>query len=200
MKAQRITRRTALTSAVALGSLAFMPDFAGAMTPVAEINDLALWYKQPAVEWTDALPLGNGRLGAMVFGGVARERLQLNEDTLYAGAPYQPANPKALTALPQVRKLIFDGKYLEAQELIQAQMMADPIRQVSYQTIGEMWLTFGVSSNASGYRRELDLTRSLSTVTYRQDGVTYTREIFISPVDQVMVMRLTADRPGRMTQ
>jgi alpha-L-fucosidase 2 len=173
-----------------------MPGFARAMTPVADTNDLTLWYKQPAVEWTDALPLGNGRLGAMVFGGVARERLQLNEDTLYAGAPYQPANPKALTALPEVRNLIFAGKYLEAQELIQAQMMADPIRQVSYQTIGEMWLTFGVSSNASGYRRELDLTRAVSTVTYRQDDVTYTRETFISPVDQVMVMRLTADKPG----
>jgi alpha-L-fucosidase 2 len=192
-----ITRRTALTSAAALGAMAFLPGISQAMTPVSNsASDLTLWYKNPAIEWTDALPLGNGRLGAMVFGGVARERLQLNEDTLYAGAPYQPANPKALAALPEVRKLIFDGKYVEAQELIQARMMADPIRQVSYQTIGEMWLTFGVSSNASGYRRELDLTRALSTVTYRQDGVIYKRETFISPVDQVLVMRLTADTPG----
>ena len=196
MKAPRITRRTAMTSAAALSGLAFVPNIGLAVTPVSTLNDLTLWYKGPAIEWTDALPLGNGRLGAMVFGGVARERLQLNEDTLYAGAPYQPANPTALTALPEVRKLIFAGKYLEAQELIQAQMMADPIRQVSYQTIGEMWLTFGVSSNASGYRRELDLTRALSTVTYRQDGVNFKRETFISPVDQVLVMRLTADTPG----
>ena len=197
MKALRPTRRTVVTSAAALGGLAFAPVFGLAQTPVSSgVNDLTLWYKGPAIEWTDALPLGNGRLGAMVFGGVARERLQLNEDTLYAGAPYQPANPKALTALPEVRKLIFAGKYVEAQELIQAQMMADPIRQVSYQTIGEMWLTFGVSSNAANYRRELDLTRAVSTVTYRQDGVNYGRETFISPVDQVLVMRLTADRPG----
>lgn len=197
MKAPRITRRTVMTSAAALSGMALIPGIAGAQTPPASAtDDLTLWYKGPAIEWTEALPLGNGRLGAMVFGGVARERLQLNEDTLYAGAPYQPANPKALAALPEVRKLIFDGKYLEAQELIQAQMMADPIRQVSYQTIGEMWLTFGVSSNASGYRRELDLTRALSTVTYRQGGVTFKRETFISPVDQVLVMRLSADKPG----
>ena len=196
MKAPRFTRRTVMTSAAALGGMAIMPTIGYVQTPVSGGNDLTLWYKGPAIEWTDALPLGNGRLGAMVFGGVARERLQLNEDTLYAGAPYQPANPKALTALPEVRKLIFAGKYLEAQELIQAQMMADPIRQVSYQTIGEMWLTFGVSSNASAYRRELDLTRALSTVTYRQDGVNFKRETFISPIDQVLVMRLTADKPG----
>ncbi len=196
MKAPRVTRRTAMTSVAALGGLAFVPNIGATMTPVAASGDLTLWYKAPAVEWTDALPLGNGRLGAMVFGGVARERLQLNEDTLYAGAPYQPANPRALTALPEVRRLIFAGKYVEAQELIQAQMMADPIRQVSYQTIGEMWLTFGVSSNASGYRRELDLARAVSTVSYRRDGVNYTRETFISPVDQVLVMRLTADKPG----
>jgi alpha-L-fucosidase 2 len=162
----------------------------------AKPGDLKLWYRQPAVEWTEALPLGNGRLGAMVFGGVARERLQLNEDTLYAGAPYQPANPDALAALPEARKLVFAGKYIEARDLIQAKMMGNPMRQVSYQTIGELWLTFGVSSGAGGYRRELDLSQALSTVTYSQNGVKFTRETFISPVDQVMVMRITADKPG----
>ena len=135
----------------------------------------------------------------MVFGGVARERLQLNEDTLYAGAPYQPANPDGPAALPEIRKLIFEGKYVEAQKRIDAHFMGNPVSQVSYQTIGELTLTFGPSSNASGYRRELDLTKALSTVTYRQDGVTYTRETFISPVDQVLVMRLSADAPGKIS-
>src|ERR1041385_2138314 len=93
-----------------------------------------LWYDRPATAWTDALPIGNGRLGAMVFGGVARERLQLNEDTLYAGGPYDPSNPEALQALPQVRRLVFEGKYLDAQNLAQEKMMARPIRMPSYQT------------------------------------------------------------------
>ncbi|OYW79574.1 MAG: alpha/beta hydrolase, partial [Asticcacaulis sp. 32-58-5] len=202
-----IDRRTGLKFAAALVGATAIPAYVFAQSetvqpkPKAPLKpgDLTLWYKTPATEWVEALPLGNGRLGAMVFGGVARERLQLNEDTLYAGAPYQPANPEALTALPEVRKLIFDGQYLEAQALIQARMMANPIRQVSYQTIGEITLIFGPSSNASGYRRELDLTRAVSTVTYRQNDVTYTREAFISPVDQVLVVRLTADKPGSVS-
>ena len=199
-----ITRRTglgfvaALMGATALPACVWAQDQAETLLPRTPVRagDLTLWYRAAAVEWTEALPLGNGRLGAMVFGGVARERLQINEDTLYAGAPYQPANPEALRALPEVRRLIFDGKYLEAQALIQERMMADPIRQVSYQTVGEINLVFSASSAASAYRRELDLTRAVSTVTYRRDGVTYKRETFISPIDQVLVMRLTADKPA----
>ncbi|UDF05552.1 glycoside hydrolase N-terminal domain-containing protein [Asticcacaulis sp. AND118] len=193
-----LSRRETLKLSAGLSLAALMPQVAKAGPTAATGNDLTLWYNAPAVEWTEALPLGNGRLGAMVFGGVARERLQLNEDTLYAGAPYQPANPAGPAALPEIRKLIFDGRYLEAQELIQAKFMGNPMRQVSYQTIGELALTFGPSSNASAYRRELDLTRALSTVTYRQDGVTYRRETFITPVDQVLVMRLSADKPGQI--
>jgi alpha-L-fucosidase 2 len=193
-----ISRRPVITGIAGLAALAGLPFRSMAQTPAASVNDLRLWYKQPAVAWTEALPLGNGRLGAMVFGGVARERLQLNEDTLYAGAPYQPANPEALSALPEVRKLIFAGKYVEAQALIQAKMMGNPVRQVSYQTIGELCLTFGVSSGAGGYSRELDLTKALSTVTYSQNEVKFTRETFISPVDQVMIMRVTANKPGQV--
>lgn len=193
------SRRETLKLSAGLSLAALVPQVAAAQTRPTASNDLTLWYREPANEWTEALPLGNGRLGAMVFGGVARERLQLNEDTLYAGAPYQPANPDGPAALPKIRKLIFEGKYLEAQALIQAKFMGNPMRQVSYQTIGEMTLTFGPSSNASAYRRELDLTKALSTVTYRQDGVTYKRETFISPVDQVLVMRLSADKPGKVS-
>ncbi|MFP1131819.1 glycosyl hydrolase family 95 catalytic domain-containing protein [Asticcacaulis sp. W401b] len=193
------SRRETLKLSAGLSLAALVPQVAAAQTRPTASNDLTLWYREPAIEWTEALPLGNGRLGAMVFGGVARERLQLNEDTLYAGAPYQPANPDGPPALPQIRKLIFEGKYVEAQRLIDAHFMGNPVRQVSYQTIGELTLTFGPSSNASGYRRELDLTKALSTVTYRQDGVTYKRETFISPVDQVLVMRLSADKPGKIS-
>ncbi|WP_246050662.1 glycoside hydrolase family 95 protein [Asticcacaulis tiandongensis] len=202
-----ITRRTGLGFMAALMGATAIPPHVLAQAQADEIlprtqaqaGDLSLWYKAAANEWTEALPLGNGRLGVMVYGGVARERLQISEDTLYAGAPYQPANPDARAALPEVRKLIFDGKYLEAQELVQAKMMGTPIRQVSYQTVGEISLIFSASSNASDYRRELDLTRAVSTVTYRRDGVNYKRETFVSPIDQVMVTRLTADKPGRIS-
>src|SRR6187401_942135 len=108
-------------------------------------SENVLWYRQPAEAWTEALPIGNGRLGAMIFGGVARERLQLNEDTLYAGGPYDPSNPDALVALPQARALIADGKYVEAQQLIQEKMMARPLRMPSYQTVGDLILSFGAS-------------------------------------------------------
>jgi alpha-L-fucosidase 2 len=159
---------------------------------------LKLWYRSPADLWTEALPLGNGRLGAMVFGGVARDRLQLNEDTLWGGGPYDPSSSDALSALPEVRRLIFEGKYLEGQDLAQARMMGKPIRQVSYQTIGDLMLTFGVSSASSGYRRELDLEDAVHRVEYRQDGVTFRREMFASAADDVIVLRLTADKPGAL--
>ena len=140
-----VTRRAALKGGVALGALAASGMRAAGVEPQARNEGSAwrLWYRQPAEQWTEALPIGNGRLGAMVFGGVARERLQLNEDTLYAGAPYQPANPDGAAALPEIRNLIFDGKYVEAQRLIDAHFMGNPVRQVSYQTIGELTLTFG---------------------------------------------------------
>ncbi len=134
------------------------------MRPVGwkkDASPLTLWYRQPAEQWTEALPIGNGRLGAMIFGGVARERLQLNEDTLYAGGPYDPSNPEALTTLPQVRALIADGKYLEAQKLADEKMMARPIRMPSYQTVGDLVFSFGASAYAQDYRRELNLDDGL---------------------------------------
>jgi alpha-L-fucosidase 2 len=185
-----INRRSAIKGGVAL-TLA-----AGAWRGVRaqESGDLRLWYRQPAEQWTEALPLGNGRLGAMVFGGVARERLQLNEDTLYAGGPYDPADPEARLALPRVRELIAQGKYAEAQALANEKMMARPLRMPSYQTVGDLLLTFGASGFAEDYRRELDLDTAVAGVEYRQDGVTYRRETFASAVDQVIVMRIRADR------
>ena len=118
--------------------------------------------------WTEALPIGNGRLGAMIFGGVARERLQLNEDTLYAGGPYDPSNPEALAALPQVRALIAEGKYAEAQALVQEKMMARPMRMPSYQTVGDLILSFGASAySRQDYRRDLNLDTACARVQLR---------------------------------
>ncbi|MGH9159096.1 MAG: glycoside hydrolase family 95 protein, partial [Vicinamibacteraceae bacterium] len=151
----------------------------------------------------EALPIGNGRLGGMVFGGIVNERIQLNEDTLWAGGPYDPANPDARAALPEVRRLIFDGRYREAQELIARRMMARPLRQMPYQPVGDLLLTFpdAASSQAAsveGYRRDLSLDTAVARVTYTSGGVRFTREVFSSPVDQVIVVRLTADAPGHV--
>ena len=158
-----------------------------------------LWYEKPAVKWVEALPLGNGRLGAMVFGGVTQERLQLNEGTLWAGGPYDPVNPEAKEALPQVRQLVNDGKYREAAELIGAKVMAKPLRQLPFQTVGDLLLTFPGTNAVENYRRDLTLETAIATVNYTSDGVRYTREVFASFPDNVIVMRLTADKPGRIS-
>jgi alpha-L-fucosidase 2 len=162
---------------------------------------LVLRYDQPAAQWTDALPVGNGRLGAMVFGGIHQERLQLNEDTLWAGGPYDPANPEALAALPEVRRLIAAGDYAAAQKLTQDKLMSRPIRQMPYQTVGDLLLTFSGGDAATGYRRELDLDTAVAKTEFTIGGgpwaVNYVREVFASPVDQVIVVRLTANRTGQ---
>src|SRR5262245_39714251 len=101
-----------------------------AVATTASAQPLTLWYERPAAQWVEALPVGNGRIGAMVFGGIEQERLQLNDDTLWAGGPYNPANPDARAALPEVRRLIAAGEYQAAQDMVQARMMARPIRQM----------------------------------------------------------------------
>jgi alpha-L-fucosidase 2 len=159
---------------------------------------LVLWYEKPASEWVDALPIGNGRLGAMVFGGISAERLQLNEDTLYAGGPYDPNNPEALQALPEARRLIFAARYKEAHDLIGAKMMARPIKQMPYEPVGDLKLEFPGHNEVSGYHRELDLNTAIAKVSYTIGKVTFTREAFASPVDQVIVVFLTANRAGQI--
>jgi hypothetical protein len=175
----------------------FSGEFTGEASPPTE--PLSLWYRRPAGKWVEALAVGNGRLGAMVFGGIERERLQLNEDTLWAGGPYDPTNPEALAALPEARRLIFDGQYREANRLIGEKMMARPLRQMPYQTVGDLLLAFREVRSVANYRRDLNLDTGLARVTYAASGVTYTREVFSSPVDQVIVVRLTADRPGQIS-
>ena len=160
---------------------------------------LALWYRRPAKEWLGALPLGNGRLAAMVYGGVETERLQLNEGTVWAGGPYTPANPEGLAALPGIRRLIFEGKWHEAQALINAKFLGIPAPELPYQTVGHLTLDFPAPGTVSDYRRELDLDTAIAHVQYTANGVHFTRECFISTERQVLVMRLTADKPGHIS-
>jgi alpha-L-fucosidase 2 len=191
------------------------PQFTGEAAPPD--GPLTLWYRQPAsdhpyvqpvgtpatnastAEWVKALPIGNGRLGAMIFGGVVNERLQLNEDTLWAGGPYDDVNPDAHDALPEVRRLLFAGNYADAVKLTTAKVMAKPLRQMPYETIGNLMLTFPEASSVENYRRDLNLDTAIAHVEYKRGGVQYTREIFSSPVDQVIVVRLTASQPGKIS-
>ena len=162
-------------------------------------ESLLLWYDRPADEWTDALPIGNGRLGAMIFGGPVIEQLQLNEDTLYGGGPYDPNTPQALAALPEARRFIFAGKYKEAHDLVGAKMMAQPIKQMPYQPVGDVKLLFPGHENATNYRRQLDLETAVAKVSYRIGPTTFTREMFASPVDQAIVVHLTANQLGKVS-
>jgi alpha-L-fucosidase 2 len=197
----QITRRTFIKSASAA-----LPIVAGLKTAetksikyaVANPQRLVLWYEKPASQWVEALPIGNGRSGAMVFGGTDVERLQLNEDTLYAGGPYDPNNQEALQALPEARRLIFEGRYKEANDLIGARMMAHPISQMHYEPVGDVWLEFSGHLDVKEYRRELDLETAIAKVSYRLGSVNFTREVFASPVDQVIVVHLTADHPNQI--
>jgi alpha-L-fucosidase 2 len=161
-------------------------------------HDLRLWYREPANKWVEALPVGSGRLGAMIFGGVHEERLQINEDTLSAGGPYDPDNPRALAALPEVRRLIFSGEYKAANDLAAREMMSQPIEQMPYQTVGEVLLTFPDLTDHSDYQRELDLNAAISTVSFMSNGARFTRVAFASAVDQILVVQLTCDQPRRI--
>lgn len=155
-----------------------------------------LWYENPAEEWTDALPLGNGRLGAMVFGSPLNEHLQLNEATLWTGGPYQPVNPEAASYLQRVRELIFGGCYAEAEALANEHLMARPHLEMSYQPAGDLWVDQPGPEAVAGYRRRLDLETAIALVEFRSGEVNYRRESFCSAVDGILVLRLTADRPG----
>ena len=185
-----LSRRDVLTATAAL---ALASSAAMAKTPAKSGRKNTLWYKQPARFWEEALPLGNGRLGAMVFGRVAQERIQLNEDTLWSGGPYRADSPEAYGALPEVRKLIADGKYKEATELASQKMMGRPLHQTAYGTLGDLLLTFNEASKPTQYERALDLATAISTAQLSDgQGHETVREAFVSAPDQVVVMRLEA--------
>ena len=159
---------------------------------------MTMWYDKPATVWNEALPIGNGRLGAMVFGSPAAEKLQLNEETFWSGGPSRNDNPNALTALPEIRRLIFEGKHYDAEKLVNQNMMT-PRNGSKYQLVGNLNLAFPEHENFTDYWRELNLENALFTAEYKVDGVKFRREIFVSQPDQVIVVRLTADKPGKLT-
>ena len=162
-------------------------------SPTAQLK---LWYRQPAAQWVEALPIGNGRLGAMIFGGVTEEKLQLNEETLWSGPGDGWNSPDAQAALPGVREAIFAGDYIEADR--RAKALQGAFTQ-AYQPLGDLHLTFAHGGVATAYHRELDLERAVATVRYTVDGVTYTRESFVSAPHNALVVRLTADQPRSLT-
>jgi alpha-L-fucosidase 2 len=159
-----------------------------------------LWYRQPASAWIEALPVGNGRLGAMVFGGTQSELIRLNEGTVWTGGPYDSHGTGAgAKALSEIRRLVFEGKGKEAEALFEKEMMAKVRDQAQFQPLGDLKLSFAGQGDIGDYRRELDLDTAVARTTYRSGGVGYVREVFCSPVDQVIVIRLTADKPGALS-
>ncbi|WPP48792.1 glycoside hydrolase family 95 protein [Catalinimonas niigatensis] len=161
---------------------------------------LKLWYNQPSGEiWENALPIGNGRLGAMVFGNVAQETIQLNEHTVWSGSPNRNDNPDALAALPEIRKLIFEGKQKEAEELAAKTIQTKKSNGQMFQPVGSLHLDFDGHENHTDFYRELDIERAVTRTSYTVDDVTYTREAWVSFPDQVVVMRLTASKKGSLS-
>ena len=167
-------------------------------TLTSHADNLKLWYAQPAKVWVEALPLGNGRLGVMTYGGTTTEELQLNEETFWAGGPHRNDSPTALENLPRVRQLIFAGQNREAQNLINKTFLTRTWG-MPYQTIGSLLLHFDGHDGATDYRRELDLERAVATTTYKVGDVSYKRELFASFADDVIIMRITTDKPKALS-
>ena len=166
---------------------------------VVSAGDLVLWYQQPASEWTEALAIGNGRLGAMVFGGVSEEHLQFNEDTIWNGEPHEYQHEGAVKYLPEIRQLLADGKQDEAEELAMREFMSVPLREKAYQPFGDLRISFENLDNISDYRRRLDLDTAVTSVTYKVSDAAYERQAFSSYPDQVIVWRISTDKPGKVS-
>lgn len=162
-------------------------------------SDLTLWYDQPASKWTEALPVGNGRLGAMVFGGVEKEHIQFNEETLWTGAPNDYSHPGAFLYLGTIRQLLFDGKQKQAEDLALKEFMSIPIRQEAYQPFGDLYIDFPGHIRYLNYHRQLDIQNAICQTTYSVGGVNYKREVLASNPDQVIVINLTASKKEALT-
>lgn len=188
-----LTRRQAIAAGAAAAGhgLVRLPANAAPPAPAQDV----LWYRQPASTWTEALPVGNGRLGAMVFGGTASERIQLNEDTLWSGGPYDPLNPKANpNAVELIRSLIAQRRFAEAEAMANDCLIARPASQMSYQTFGDLFLDMVQPDATTSYRRELDLDTAIATTRFAIPTGTITRQVLASPMDQVIAVRLAASR------
>ncbi len=161
-------------------------------------SDDSWWYKKPADKYWAGLPLSNGSLSAMVLGRVRDEVIPINETSLWSGSPYDPNNPEGPKILPEIRELLLEGKLVEAQKLSQG-LMSRPLSVQHYEPLGELRIRFDGPDHSDSYRRELDMDSAIARVNYQMGDVHFTREVFISYPDQVMVVRLTADKPGRVS-
>jgi len=180
-----------------------------ALNNCGHTDRMRLWYKCPAREWVEALPVGNSRLGCMVFGGVREERIQLNEKSMWSGGPQDADNPEAEAALPEIRKLLFEGKYADAQSLASEKLVCKgPGSSLGastrslfgcYQTLGDLRLTFDHGDECADYIRDLDLSDAIASVSYQMDGVRYRREVLVSAPARVIAIRITADKPGKIS-
>ena len=164
-----------------------------------EKHSVKLWYQQPANAWTEALPIGNGRLGAMVFGKVQNERIQINEETLWTGGPHDYNNYSAINNLSTVRDLIFNDSLQKATDIIENKMLGNPKFLQAYQPFCDLNLQFKNHTNPTNYKRELDLNTALVTVTYSENGVNYKREYFSSAPEQLIVIRFSADKKNAIS-
>ena len=164
-----------------------------------ELNpSLVLWYDKPASSWTEALPVGNGRLGAMVYGGTEKETIQFNEETLWTGQPHDYANEGAHEVFDELRKLLWEGKQAEAHKLGNEHFMSQPFGQMCYQPFGNILLDFPGHENAINFKRKLDIEDAISSVLYEVDDVKYTREVFASEPDQAIIVRVESSKRGAL--
>lgn len=166
---------------------------------IGQSKDMVLKYDKPAELWVEALPIGNGRLGAMVFGDPVNEQFQINEETIWGGSPYNNTNPLAKDALPEIRQLIFEGKNVEAQKLCGPTICSQGANGMPYQTVGSLYLNFDGVNNYTNYYRELDIEKATTKTSFTVDGVTYTREAITSFTDQLLIIRLTASKRNRIS-
>lgn len=185
-----------LLSAVCLLSLNSIPSFSQ-----VQPSDKKIWFTHPADNWNIALPVGNGRLGAMIFGGIEKEHIELNESTVWTGEQRWDANPLALKSLPEVRKLLFQGKYKEAEALAQNNILGQKPQNpaASYQALGDIFIDFGPVPDVTRYNRDLDIDDAIATVSYMSGATRFYREIFASAPDSALVIRLSADKAGSLS-
>jgi len=166
-------------------------------TPI--FSEPLLWYNRPAGQWVEALPVGNGRLGAMVFGRIEDERIQLNEDTVWAGSPQERDIKGAYEHLPKIRQMLFEGKYVEAENMIEDKIMGERIYPKGYQTLGDLWIDSDPPQSPRDYRRELDLETGIARTEWTERGVVFSREVFSSAPHQVLVVRIQSNQPGSIS-
>lgn len=188
-----------------LNLLLFIPQLIFSQNAINQLNNnsfdpaATLWYSAPAQKWEEAIPVGNGRLGAMVFGKYKEERIQLNEETYWSGGPYSTVVKDGFKVLPDIQKKVFEGKYLEAHNLFGRNLMGYPVEQQKYQGLANLHLFFNDQDSVTAYKRWLDLTTGISSVSYNANGINFQRDVFASAPDQVIVVRITADKPGSIS-